>query len=81
MDRRRLQPVDTGLNSDDFRFVELQSMLYDLYSTKNKDTELAVYLDALYWLRQAFAHTCNKSSHLGPKYAILFCKFDWLFGQ
>lgn len=73
MSRRRLQPVDPGLNSDDFRLNSLQSMLHEMYG-EDKESELTVYLDALYWLRQAFAHTCNASSRLGPKYAILFCK-------
>ncbi|PVI07667.1 hypothetical protein DM02DRAFT_648714 [Periconia macrospinosa] len=70
MDRRRVHPVDPSVNSDDFRLVALQDMLYEMCG--DKEEELAVYLDALDWLRQAFAHSCNASSRMGPKYAILF---------
>ncbi|CAI6333506.1 unnamed protein product [Periconia digitata] len=71
LERRRLHPVDASLNSDDFRLVALQDMLYEKYG-HGKESELAVCMDALYWLRQAFAHTFNASSRLGPKYAVLF---------
>lgn len=70
MHRRRLQPVDPTLNPEDHRLVGLRGMLTDL--PPEESSEASAYEEALYWLRQAFAHTQNPESRLGPKYGVLF---------
>ncbi|KAF2638913.1 hypothetical protein P280DRAFT_66375 [Massarina eburnea CBS 473.64] len=78
MHRRSLQNVDPGLNPDDFHLQCLHGMISDLPADQGNDGP--VYIDTLDCLRQAFAHTCNPGSRVGPKYAVLFCEYS-LFPQ
>ncbi|OAG05424.1 uncharacterized protein CC84DRAFT_1163968 [Paraphaeosphaeria sporulosa] len=68
--RRRLQPVDTSLNPEDYRLHCLESLIASLPLEEAND--IPAYEGALYWLRQAYAHTYNPVSMLGGKYALLF---------
>ena len=70
MHRRRLQPVDPSLNPEDFRLQCLETLLSTL--PFDEASEAPAYEGALYWLRQAYAHTYCHESMLGPKYAMLF---------
>jgi hypothetical protein len=70
MHRRRLPPIDPTFHVEDYRLHELRSMFSNLKADEQND--LIHYEGALYWLRQAFAHTVLLESKLGPKYAILF---------
>ncbi|KAJ4302739.1 hypothetical protein N0V90_001629 [Kalmusia sp. IMI 367209] len=70
MHRRRLQPVDPSLNPEDYRLHYLQALIATLPLEEANDAP--AYEGALYWLRQAYAHTYNHQSMLGAKYAVLF---------
>ncbi|ORX97950.1 hypothetical protein BCR34DRAFT_158633 [Clohesyomyces aquaticus] len=70
MHRRQVPLVDSTLNPDDFRLMTLQHFLTNLYPEEQH--EAVHYLDALYWLRQAFALTYSPESRIGPKYATMF---------
>ena len=70
MHRRRLQPVDPLLNPEDFRIHCLETIISAL--PFDEVIEAPAYEEALYWLRQAYAHTYCSESMLGAKYAFLF---------
>lgn len=70
MHRRRLQPIDPAYNPDDFRLLSLHGMFDNLPPDELSD--IPHYEGALYWLRQAFAHTFYPESQLGSKYAVLY---------
>ncbi|KAF2659069.1 hypothetical protein K491DRAFT_227123 [Lophiostoma macrostomum CBS 122681] len=70
MHRRRLSLIDPTVNPDDRHLIHLRSMLANLDA--EEQNHVVDYESAIYWLRQAFAHTCNADSRLGPKYGILF---------
>jgi hypothetical protein len=68
--RRRLQPVNPSLNPEDYRLHCLEALIASL--PIEDANEVPAYESALYWLRQAYAHTYNPESMLGGKYALLF---------
>ncbi|KAJ4354072.1 uncharacterized protein N0V89_005805 [Didymosphaeria variabile] len=70
MHRRRLQPIDPSLNPEDYRLQCLEALIASL--PFEEANEAPAYEGALYWLRQAYAHTYNPESMLGGKYALLF---------
>ena len=70
MHRRRLQAVDPSLNPEDFRLDCLETLITSL--PLDEIVEAPAYEGALYWLRQAYAHTYCHESMIGPKYAFLF---------
>ncbi|KAF2733545.1 hypothetical protein EJ04DRAFT_271353 [Polyplosphaeria fusca] len=70
MHRRRIGPIDATINPEDFRLIGLYGILSSLPLEEHGEGEH--YEDALHWLRQAFAHTFNPESRMGPKYAVLF---------
>jgi hypothetical protein len=74
MHRRRLTPVDPCVNPNDFQLVGLQGM-FESVDAEELEEDVLAYMDALFWLRQAFAHSWDPGSRLGPKYAILFCEY------
>ncbi|KAK3202415.1 hypothetical protein GRF29_161g1142261 [Pseudopithomyces chartarum] len=69
MHRRRLQAVDPSLNPEDFRLDCLETLITSL--PLDETVEAPAYEGALYWLRQAYAHTYCHESMIGPKYAFL----------
>lgn len=68
--RRILQPVDPSLNPEDYRLHSLESLIASL--PLEEANEAPAYESALYWLRQAYAHTYNPESMLRGKSALLF---------
>lgn len=70
MHRRKLGPVNPSLNPEDYRLQRLETLIGSL--PLDEANEAPAYEEALYWLRQAYAHTFCHSSMLGPKYAMLF---------
>lgn len=70
MHRRRLPPIDPTFNAEDYRLLNLRNMFSILKPDEQGD--MMHYESALYWLRQAFAHTFSLESKLSSKYAILF---------
>ncbi|KAL1608451.1 hypothetical protein SLS60_003393 [Paraconiothyrium brasiliense] len=70
MHRRRLQPVDPSLNPEDYRLHCLEALIASL--PLEEANEAPAYEGALYWLRQAYAHTYNPESITGGLHALLF---------
>jgi len=70
MQRRRLQSLDAKLYPDDYRLLALHPMLTNLGPQElHEDVH---YKEALYWLRQAFAHSTCPQSHMSPIGAVLY---------
>lgn len=69
LQRRKLQPVDPSLNPEDYRLHCLEAVIATLPGEEMH--EASAYQEALYWLRQSFAHTYNQESMIGPKYAFI----------
>jgi hypothetical protein len=70
MHRRRLPPIEPSRNPEDYRLISLHAMFAHLPLEEHQD--IILYEGALYWLRQAFAHTFAPESMLGAKYAIFY---------
>jgi len=70
MDRHRLQPVDPSANPEDHHLCALQTLISTLPPDQADDRP--AYEGALYWLRQAYAHTFTPNSMLGAMFALLF---------
>ncbi|KAF2012582.1 hypothetical protein BU24DRAFT_254746 [Aaosphaeria arxii CBS 175.79] len=70
MRRRTLPRVDPTLNPEDYRLVRLYTLISQLPVEERE--QRPHYEDAIYWLRQAFAHVyAPPEVHLGFKYAML----------
>lgn len=68
--RMTLPAIDPSINPEDYRLGCLEAVITSLPA--EEAPEAAAYEGALYWLRQAFAHTYNPESMLGGKCALLF---------
>jgi hypothetical protein len=70
MHRRKLNAVDAKLYQDDYRLLALHSLLTTL--SPEEQHEATHYEQALYWLRQAFAHAENPESRMSPMSAVMY---------
>lgn len=68
--RNILPIVDPSINPDDWRLCDLERLVTSL--PPEEVPHGPAYQAAIYWLRQAFAHTYIPESQLGPVYAVLF---------
>ncbi|KAF2714999.1 hypothetical protein K504DRAFT_445917 [Pleomassaria siparia CBS 279.74] len=70
MHRRRLQNIDAKLHPEDYRLLALHGLFSNL--NPGEQHESAHYKQALYWLRQAFAHCSNVESRVSPICAVMY---------
>jgi hypothetical protein len=70
MHRRKLNAIDAKLYQDDYRLLALHSLLTTL--SPEEQHEATHYGHALYWLRQAFAHSENLESRMSPMNAVMY---------
>lgn len=70
MHRRKIQSIDAKLYPEDYRLLALHGMLSTLRPEEQNEAEH--YIEALYWLRQAFAHAHFPDSRISPMCAVMY---------